>query len=418
MIPKDIDEISEKDVSDLIRDGVPESLTLEYKEVLNFQTDEDKKEFLADVASFANVSGGDIIYGLRAERNNHNKTTGRPSAIVGLSVDNWDETLLSLDNLIINGIQPRIPGVRLHPVECADGKKLLVIRIPRSWIAPHMVTLGKSRRFYSRTSAGKYLMEASEIRSAYLRSIGVEDRIKRFRDERLSRIIAGETPVKLEHGPKVIVHLFPLSSLDSSFQIDLSKFPNSRHPLSNHDLFEKFKPWRSRNFAHWNYNFDGFLISTPFKEQFIQSYVQLFRNGSLEYSYCLGNEDENKHLTEFFNYQEYFIEGLRSFVDGLKILEISPPIVLMLTLTEVKGFRILFPSKVHREYINKENIDLLEQRMIPIDRDVMLLPEAIIEDFDFDANAIHHTIFDIIWNSVGVDILPKFDNSGKFIGFE
>jgi hypothetical protein len=415
LIPKDIEEISEKDIKDLIRDGVPESLTLEYKEALNFQTDEEKKEFLADVASFANVSGGDIIYGLRAERNNHNKTTGRPSEIIGLNMENWDETLLSLDNIIINGIQPRIPGVRLRPVECSSDKRILVVRIPRSWIAPHMVTLGKSRRFYSRTSAGKYLMEASEIRSAYLRSIGVEDRIKRFRDERLSRIIAGETPVKLERGPKVIVHLFPLSSLDSSFQIDLSKFPNSRHPLSNLDLFERLKPWRAGDSAHWNYNFDGFLISSSFNIPVKQSYVQLFRNGALEYSYCLGHEDKDKNLTGLFEYQISFAERLRSFINGLKILDINPPIVLMLTLTEVKGFRILFPRAFHREFAN---IDDIEQRMIPIDRDVMLLPESIIEDFDYDVGVIHRSIFDIIWNSVGVDIPPKFDEAGKFLGFD
>ena len=415
MIPKDIDEISVQDITDLIRDGVPESLTLEYKEIINIQTEEEKKEFLADVSSFANVSGGDIIYGLKAERNNHNKTTGRPSAIEGLNVDNWDETLLSIDNLIINGIQPRIPGVRLHPVDCSKGKKLLVVRIPRSWIAPHMVTLGKSRRFYSRTSAGKYLMEASEIRSAYLRSIGVEDRIKRFRDERLSRIIAGETPVKLNKGPKIIVHLFPLSSLDSSFQIDLSKFPNSRDPLTNRGVFEKIKPWRAGSYASWNYNFDGFLISVPFKDPIKVSYVQLFRNGAFEYCFCLGFDEESKTLAELFDYQLYFAEQLKSSLDGLRFLDISPPIVLMLTLIDVRGYTIAFPVSIHKKYAA---IDSIEAKMIPIDREVMLLPETIIEDFEYDINAIYHSVFDIIWNSVGVDVPPKFNEEGKFIGFE
>lgn len=415
MIPRDIDEITEKDVNDLIRDGVPESLTLEYKELLNFQTDEDKKEFLADVASFANVSGGDIIYGLRAERNNHNKTTGRPSAIVGLSVDNWDETLLSLDNLIINGIQPRIPGVRLHPVECADGKKLLVIRIPRSWIAPHMVTLGKSRRFYSRTSAGKYLMEASEIRSAYLRSIGVEDRIKRFRDERLSRIIAGETPVKLEHGPKVIVHLFPLSSLDSSFQIDLSKFPNSRDPHSNYNIYTDFKPLRAGNSAIWNYNFDGFLISWSYKENVRRGYVQLFRNGALEDVHCLDHDEKEKDLYDIFDYQKSFIENLNSYLKGLKSLELNPPIVMMLTMVGVKDYKIIPPNV---RFKNAKHSERENRKVIPIDRDVMILPEVIIEDYEFDINTIHHSVFDIIWNSVGEDVLPRFDENGKFIAFE
>lgn len=415
MIPKDLEEIRESDILELIRDGIPESLTLEYKERLNFQTDEERKELLADISSFANVSGGDIIFGLSAERNNHNKTTGRPSEITGIDIENWDETVLSLDSIIINGIQPRIPSVRWQKVECGSGKRILVVRIPRSWIAPHMVTLGKSRRFYSRTSAGKYLMEASEIRSAYLRSIGVEDRIKRFRDERLSRIIAGETPVKLERGPKVIVHLFPLSGLDSSFQIDLSKFPNSRDTLTNRSLYEKFKPWRAGNGAYWNYNFDGFLVSTPFKEPVRMSYLQVFRNGALEYCYCLGYDDKNKNLTELFEYQIYFGECLKSYLEGLKILDINTPIVVMLTMNGVKGYRIKFPDAIHNNYAI---IDKIEKWMIPIDRDVMLLPEAIIEDYEFDINIAHRSIFDIIWNSVGVDLPPRFNDNGKFIGFE
>jgi len=415
LIPKDLEEIRESDILELIRDGIPESLTLEYKEMLNFQTDEERKELLADISSFANVSGGDIIFGLSAERNNHNKTTGRASLITGIEIENWDETLLSLDSIIINGIQPRIPGVRLQRVECGSGKTILIVRIPRSWIAPHMVTLGKSRRFFSRTSAGKYLMEASEIRSAYLRSIGVEDRIKRFRDERLSRIIAGETPVKLERGPKVIVHLFPLSGLDSSYQIDLSKFPNSRDPLSNLNLSNKFLPWRAGDSAHWNYNFDGFMISAPYREPIKRKYVQVFRAGSLEYCYCLEHDDKNKDLTELFEYQLSFGERLNSYLNGLKTLGINPPIIMMLTLIGVKGFKITFPSAI---YSNYAALDLIEKRMMPIDRDVMLLPETIIDDYEFDINIAHHSIFDIIWNSVGEDIPPRFDNSGKFIGFD
>lgn len=415
MIPTDLEEISEQDIKDLIRDGVPESLTLEFKEMLNFQTDEERKELLADIASFANVSGGDIIYGLSAERNNHNKTTGRAAVITGIEIENWDEMINSLDNIIINGIQPRIPGLRWQRVICRDTKTLLIVRIPRSWIAPHMVTLGKSRRFYSRTSAGKYLMEASEIRTAYLRSIGVEDRIKRFRDDRLSRIIAGETPVKLHKRPKIIVHLFPLSSLDSSFQIDLSKFPNSRDPITNRRISDKFKPWRAGDRDQWNYNFDGFLISAPLKETVRTSYVQIFRNGALEYCYSLEYDEKNRYLTEFFEYQKSFGNRLDSYLQGLRILNINPPFVLMLTLTDVKGLKINLPCTNSGRFAS---VHSAEKQMIPIDRDVMLLPEAMIEDFEFDINGIHHSVFDIIWNSVGVDLPPRFDDMGNFIGFD
>ncbi len=44
---------------------------------------------------------------------------------------------------------------------------MLVIRIPRSYGAPHMVTFQNTSRFYTRNSAGKHQLDVSEIRSAF-----------------------------------------------------------------------------------------------------------------------------------------------------------------------------------------------------------------------------------------------------------
>jgi schlafen family protein len=65
MIDKPIGEISVEDVEGLRINGVPESRTLEYKRELPGGTDSDRKEFLADVSSFANAVGGDLVYGVK-----------------------------------------------------------------------------------------------------------------------------------------------------------------------------------------------------------------------------------------------------------------------------------------------------------------------------------------------------------------
>lgn len=46
-------------------DGVREGRQLEYKECLPGNSDDDKREFLADVTSLANAAGGDLIFGVR-----------------------------------------------------------------------------------------------------------------------------------------------------------------------------------------------------------------------------------------------------------------------------------------------------------------------------------------------------------------
>jgi predicted HTH transcriptional regulator len=64
MIPKPLAEITESDLLGLITNGIAESRTLDYKRSLPGNSDADKKEFLADVSSFANTAGGDLVFGI------------------------------------------------------------------------------------------------------------------------------------------------------------------------------------------------------------------------------------------------------------------------------------------------------------------------------------------------------------------
>ena len=61
---KSLDKITESDLQELIDNGVAEGKTLDYKEKLSGNSDAEKKEFLYDVSSFANASGGNLIFGI------------------------------------------------------------------------------------------------------------------------------------------------------------------------------------------------------------------------------------------------------------------------------------------------------------------------------------------------------------------
>lgn len=78
-------------------------------------------------------------------------------------------------------------------------------------------------RFYARTSAGKYALDVTEIRSAFLQGEELPARIRRFRDERLSAIAASETPVQLRAGGRVVLHLVPFAALGRGPVIDRSR---------------------------------------------------------------------------------------------------------------------------------------------------------------------------------------------------
>ena len=85
-----------------------ESRTLEYKQGLPGNSDADKKEFLADVSSCGNASGGDIIYGIKAAVDSEGKKTGAPQSVQPITGTTADSAKLRLEEIVRNGIKPRM----------------------------------------------------------------------------------------------------------------------------------------------------------------------------------------------------------------------------------------------------------------------------------------------------------------------
>lgn len=94
---KPLEAVNENDLQALIDNQVREGKTIDYKESLPGNTDSDKKEFLADVSSFANAAGGHLLLGIKEE-------AGLPVEISGLQGINADAEILRLENTIRSGL--------------------------------------------------------------------------------------------------------------------------------------------------------------------------------------------------------------------------------------------------------------------------------------------------------------------------
>lgn len=284
MIPKRLEDITKADIDSLITDAVAEGPTIDYKRCLPGKGDEDKREFLADVSSFANGAGGDIVYGVTEDK-------GVPTSADGLSVDDLEKETIRLDQSIRNGIAPRI-NVRIRPVEGFPQGSVLIVRVPKSWNSPHMVTFKELSRFYLRINADKFLMNVTQIRSAFAQSGDLPERIRRFRDERLARIVAGETPVQLKKDAKLILHLFPLVSFTSSFQFDICEI--QRQGIRFEPLGEAATTLIATDHR---YNIDGVATSKGSR-----SYCQVFRSGIIETvsTRLVGSDQGRKLISGYF----------------------------------------------------------------------------------------------------------------------
>lgn len=182
---KPLDSIVEGDLQRLITTKLAEQRTLDHKRELPGSLDQVKVELRADASSFANASGGYLIFGMGARK-------GIPVDLCGVEADDPDGEILRMESTIKDGVRPRVQGIVSHALTLASGRKVIIIYIPRSWSAPHMTMNTKNwGRFYSRNSAGKYELDIGEIHSSFLRSDTITELIRTFRAEPLAKIVAG-----------------------------------------------------------------------------------------------------------------------------------------------------------------------------------------------------------------------------------
>lgn len=397
MINKHFDVIEKSDIDSLVSNQVTEGKTLEYKEKLPNNSDSDKKEFLADISSFANASGGDILYGIKEKRDDHGRPNGIPGIAGGLEGITADAEIRRLDNIIRDGIAPRIRGVHIKAIVGFSSGPVILIRIPKSWASPHMVTFQNSSRFYSRHSAGKYQLEVSEIRSAFALSETLPEKIRRFRDDRIARIIADETPVPLDPSPKIVLHVLPITSFEPATSLDVTILDSMK---------EKLLPVFSHG-GSFRYNFDGFLAyGSHSGRPTCPSYLQIFRNGSIEaVEASLLEEWNGNKIIPSPAYEQEIIIALDKYLKLESDLEYEPPIFVLLSLLGVKGYSM---------GVGRGQFPFHDPKLI--DRDVLLLPDIIIEDYSSKASDVLRSAFDAVWQAAGWDCSRNYDNDGKWGG--
>lgn len=382
-IGKPLSEITENDLRTLISDQAVEDRTLDFKQCLPGNTDADKKEFLADVSSFANSAGGFIIYGL-AECEGH--ASGLPGC---LGVSDTEQTRLV--SLIHAGIAPHIPGIDSQKVPLSNGNWCMILYIPRSWASPHMVSFGGPSRFCARHSNGKQWLDVEDIRQAFALSQDLNTRLRDFRLDRLSRIVSLETPVPLLDEPRIIMHLVPIEALQHPASLDLPAIRTS-DLWRNSYFFSNSSPFL-------RYNLDGLLLySVSYVPQGVGDslrYVQLFRTGIIEAvdAHLLRHLSGNDRYIKAIPFENLLLPYSYQALSLLRQLGLRPPILLFISLVGVKGYSIR-ANMVEPPYEDSGSID----------RSTLLLPEIWLDEYPPDMSSLITSFkpaFDALWNAAG-----------------
>ncbi len=350
--------------------------------------DKDKGEFLADISSFANTSGGSLIFGIKEEE-------AIAKEIVGFEVNDQDEEIRNIENLIRDGIRPRI-NVESRFVSVGGTKYVLIVRTAKSWFSPHRVIFnGYSKtkdQFYARNSNCNYQLDVDQLRTAFNLNATLIEMVRNFRIQRISEIIADNTPVPLHQLAKIILHIIPIESFtpDRNFKIiEISNPTKLIPPYAN--------GWEKR------VNLDGFLtFYRKVSGKLSISYAQIYRTGIIEAVGMFDFTDGGKQIANVF-YEKKFLNTLKEYLSYLKELKVNPPILIFLTITGVKGFTMVYDQRLF-------GCDSHE-----IDRDVLNLPEHLLQSYDEKPEDILRPMYDVVWNACGYERSYNFDENGNWI---
>lgn len=400
-IEKPLSEITKSDLQRLVDLGIQEGKEIEYKEYLDLSTDANnhKATFVGEATSFANARGGDLIVGLPEE-------DGKPSKVAGIPLEKGiDQALEQWNSVLRRQTDPTLPTAAFDidaiPVE--EDRAVVVVRVEQSWRAPHRVALND--RFYGRSPSGKVRLDTGELRRRFRQSEQRAEQAQKFRADRIAKIQARNTPVPLQEGPVLTLHVVPFTAFTPGEEINVEQA----------SVLNKGAPRLLGTRPEGEierHTLEGLVtcVLDPADEQ--PAYTLTFRSGAIE-----------AVATELFqsptgSHERPSIDGsglrtsleatLPRFCRFLLRQDVRPPFAVFLTVIGANGYT------VQRRSGKRESRHAL-------DRDVAQLPEQVIERIDdpdpeprtFSSEPgvrpsvgepysnVIDTLMDFIWQAVG-----------------
>lgn len=327
MLPYALDAIDEASLNSLVENQVSERSDLEFKRDLPGRGDEDVKEFLADVTSLANTQGGDLLFGM-------NEADGVASQLVGLETGDPDAEILRLEGSLRSNVAPRLIGVRSHWIPLANGRGALLMRVPGSMNAPHQVVFKNSRRFWGRSSRGKYEMDVHELRHAFTQSEELPLRFRQLHEQAIAMARGTDMPFAVQAGPTAVISVAPLGLFRENRRIAIARD-------------QAVVPFR-----HDGYNgtdmIEGVLLhGAPNRETGeVFSFALTHRSGRLDCAFPIGGLREGHHGQELrlvwpTLFEEGLLEMTRATQNRLGQFGLEGPWVVLATVIDVEGFVVI-----------------------------------------------------------------------------
>lgn len=241
---------------------------------------------------------------------------------------------------------------------------------------------------------------AQADQGAELRSVAA--RVREFHNNRVNKIATAAAPVALLDGGMLVMHVVPFSAVDerqaSSFD-EISRSP---------DMFPPIVDNYARNSK---ITYDGLLTASNTdgltKPQ--RAYVHVFRSGAIEaVASSLGRGADGNFL-ELPKIQAMIIKYAHIYANSLNAFGLRPPIMVLATLIDVKGKRLLqnFIGNALPEDIP---FDVLSRASLQFGEAIF---ETVPVNYNESAKLLRPILIHLA-NAAGMSSSPYFDDDGNY----
>lgn len=366
-----IDSITIDTINGFIN-NVSEGTQIEFKSQLNIARDEQKKEFLSDICSFATYQGGDIYYGI-------NENNGTATELTPISIADIDASKRQINDIIRNNITPPISF--LIKEFNINNNYIILIRIFKLFPGPPMVTFRGLTKFFSRGATNKFPMNYLQIKDAFLFNNTLNEKFRKFKEERINLYLNGSERNDPSN-PFLIFWIYPLNEINIDF-----------NRLSESDIRKLLPVYLG---GQRTYNIDGLSIYNLSEGDEYKRFIknQLFFNGIFE-SYndgLLSGKQQSSgiiitplHFIENYIYKTF--EEIINFYNSKNILSILLFSFALINVQNTQG--CLTNDSFSLIYFNRNF------------RSNLLFQDYIINMNDFNINFSMKPIFDELWRAYG-----------------
>lgn len=322
MIERLLDQITLDDIEALVTFQRSESRTLDFKEVFPSGDHKGVRDFLADVTAFANTDGGDIVIGVREDKN------GVAAEVVGIDRAGLDQELRRIDDQLRSLVDPRVPQFAVRELVRPDGTAVLVMRVGASLVAPHRVAHDRSSRFFRRANRSNFEMSTTELRQAFAASQDFPNRIRDLHRRAVEAITGKDMPTRIVDRPTLTLTVAPLSVLREARDISVSRDYAVLPPDPMGGI-------------HYMVGLDGLIVLVDVdEEQGARAWSVNHRLGYVDIAWAVGRNAEGKKIIWPRSIVDHLPGAVLSTVARLRTHNVEGPWIAMATLTGIKDYRM------------------------------------------------------------------------------